>query len=168
MRTSIKQQGFTLLEMMTVVVMVAILATIALPSYEEYARRAAQSEAQAMMLAIGEDLGRYRGKSLTFRGYTLEDGLSDDNKIIYVPKGSSLSNYKYKVELVDGVIRTTSLPNTTQGQQWFMLASPNLSNGVMKKSHYMMLTSAGMRCKTKSTLSINSVNCGTGTANELW
>jgi len=43
-----------------------------------------------------------------------------------------------------------------------------LSNGVMKKSHYMMLTSAGMRCKTKSTLSINSVNCGTGTANELW
>lgn len=168
MRASIKQQGFTLLEMMTVVVMVAILVTIAVPSYEEYARRASQAEAQSIMLSIGEDLGRYRGKSLTFRGYTLEEGLSADNKTIYLPKGSSLSNYKYKIELVDGAVRSTSLPNSTQGQQWFMLATPNLSNQVMKKSSYMLLSSMGMRCKTKSTLTISSVNCGTGTASELW
>lgn len=160
MHTSVYQQGFTLLEMMTVVMMVAILATIALPSYQEYARRAALAESQSMMLAIAEDLGRYRGKNLTYRGYTLEDGLSADNRVIYVPKGSSLSNYKYRVELVDGAVRSAALNNTTRGQQWFMVATPNSSNDILKKGESMLITSAGVRCKTKSTLTTSSANCG--------
>lgn len=164
--TARDQQGFTLLEIMTVVMMIAIIATIALPSYTEYARRGAQAESQALMLAISEDLGRYRGKNLTYRGYTFEDGLSTDNRVFYAPRGSSLTNYKYKIELVDGVDRSVSLSNSTRGQQWFMVATPNLSNSVIKTSHYLMLTSTGLRCKTRSTLTINSVNCGVD--NESW
>lgn len=159
------QQGFTLLEMMTVVMMVAILATIALPSYTEYARKGARAESQALMLAISEDLGRYRGKNLTYRGYTFEDDLSADNRVFYAPRGSSLTNYKYKIELVDGVDRSVSLSNTTRGQQWFMVATPNLSNNIVKTSHYLMLTSTGLRCKTRSALTINSVNCGADSEN---
>ena len=43
-------KGFTLIELMIVVAIVAILAAIALPSYNEYIRRGHQAEARAALL----------------------------------------------------------------------------------------------------------------------
>jgi type IV pilus assembly protein PilE len=45
-------RGFTLIEMMIVVAMVAILAAIALPSYREQIKKSRRSEAQSYLLAI--------------------------------------------------------------------------------------------------------------------
>lgn len=45
-------RGFTLIEVMIVVVVVGILSAIALPSYQQYLRRGARSEAQAHMMNI--------------------------------------------------------------------------------------------------------------------
>ncbi|AGI22820.1 type 4 fimbrial biogenesis protein PilE [Pseudomonas sp. ATCC 13867] len=43
------QTGFTLLEVMIVVVIIGILAAIAYPSYEEYIKRGKRAEGQAML-----------------------------------------------------------------------------------------------------------------------
>jgi type IV pilus assembly protein PilE len=49
---SAKVRGFTLVEMMIVVAVVAILAAIALPSYQSHLRKSKRAEAQAFMMAF--------------------------------------------------------------------------------------------------------------------
>ena len=47
-----KASGFTLIELMITVVIVAILASVAWPSYQSYLQRSRRAEAQSLMLAI--------------------------------------------------------------------------------------------------------------------
>ncbi|MEE9102204.1 MULTISPECIES: type IV pilin protein [Pseudomonas] len=54
-----KQGGFTLLELMIVVVVISILAAIAYPSYKQYVVRANRSEAQQFMLDIASRQQQY-------------------------------------------------------------------------------------------------------------
>ena len=52
------QRGFTLIEVMIVVAIVAILAAIALPSYNEYIRRGHRADARAGLLQAQQWLER--------------------------------------------------------------------------------------------------------------
>jgi len=47
-----KARGFTLIELMITVVIVAILASVAWPSYQSYVQRSRRADAQSLMLAI--------------------------------------------------------------------------------------------------------------------
>lgn len=58
-----KQQGFTLIEMMIVVVIVGILASIALPSYQEHVRRSNRAEGQAFLLDVAARQERYSAQN---------------------------------------------------------------------------------------------------------
>lgn len=53
-----KQRGFTLIELMIVVAVVAILSAIAYPSYAEYIRRGHRSDAKAGLLQAQQWLER--------------------------------------------------------------------------------------------------------------
>lgn len=55
-----KSRGFTLIEVMVVVVVIGILAAIAYPSYEQYIIRANRSAAQQFMLSIANRQEQYR------------------------------------------------------------------------------------------------------------
>ncbi|HYR34468.1 MAG TPA: type IV pilin protein [Burkholderiales bacterium] len=51
--------GFTLIELMITVAVIAILGGIAYPSYQAYIRRAARAEARAVILDIAQKQERY-------------------------------------------------------------------------------------------------------------
>lgn len=67
-----QHRGFTLIELMIAVAIVAILAVVALPSYQEHVRKSRRAEAQAYLMAVA---GRQQQFLVDTRAYgaTLTD-----------------------------------------------------------------------------------------------
>ncbi|WP_399679300.1 type IV pilin protein [Xenophilus sp.] len=102
-----RARGFTLIEVMIVVAVVAILAAIALPSYQEYVRRGHRAEARAGLMQAAQWLervatatGLYLTDATEFPGeltkvngqrYTISYAVGDDGasyKLTATPTGA--------------------------------------------------------------------------------
>lgn len=157
-----KSAGFTLIELMAVVVIVAIFAAIAIPSYETYIGRANKSKAQSEMLKIAERLENYKGKQLSYAGYIPEHQTSTKGEV-NIPY-DSVSNYDYQIKIIDINDSTKALEDSTIGQGWKMIATPNQTRGnALRNSEYLLLDSRGIKCMTKDSLAVTSTNCGANT-----
>ena len=63
------QQGFMLIELLIVVVIAAILATIAYPSYQNYIRQTRLASVRTQMLHNAQQLERYYTQKRTFKDF---------------------------------------------------------------------------------------------------
>lgn len=154
--------GFTLIELMVVVVIVAVFVATAIPSYQIYVARAHKSKAQSEMLLIAERLENYKGKQLSYAGY-IPDHQTSNKGEINIPYNSG-GSYDYKIQLVDINDPTKPLEDSTSGQGWKMIARPNqLKSHALRKSEYLFLDSRGVKCMTPDSLDLTDTDCGNNT-----
>lgn len=169
---SIHHRGFTLVELMVVVVIIAIFAVIAIPSYQFAMARIYRSKAQTEMLKISERLENFKGKQLTYAGYVPENQNSGEKGVINLPYGSSNTDYEYKITLMDinytyastdtakANPATVPLEDSILGQGWKMVAIPNQNkSNALRQSEYLLMNSQGLKCMTQDSLTITSNTC---------
>ena len=73
-----RSRGFTLIELMIVVAIVALLAAIAVPSYARYVEKARRADAKSALLDAAQRLERCYTQNNTYVGCPVGAGLTGD------------------------------------------------------------------------------------------
>ncbi|PIA71868.1 type IV pilin protein [Pseudomonas sediminis] len=88
-----RQQGFTLIEVMIVVLVIGILAAIAYPNYSEYVKRGNRSEGQAFLNDVSARQERYFSQN---NAYITNDA---DVAKLALKNGNKSETSKYELAL---------------------------------------------------------------------
>jgi type IV pilus assembly protein PilE len=120
-------QGFTLIELMVVLVVMAILAAIALPNYQSYLSRAACEDAKATLTGAANAMERYRAQNSSY-------------------VGSNLAASGYNQSPVDGKAQFNIVidPATVTANAYLLTATPVAGSRLANRGT-LSLSSAGVR-----------------------
>ena len=145
--------GFTLIELMITVAIIAIIAAIAVPSYDTYIRRADLSTAQQEMLKIAELLEKHRARNFSYDGFILRDPVLNEGPYAGVDNATK-TMLLLPLDAVNGNQKFT-LTLTVNAQVWSLKAVSQ-----SPRNYSLLMTSAGFKCKTKTAANITASSCG--------
>jgi type IV pilus assembly protein PilA len=126
-RAGLAQAGFTLIELMVVVAIIGVLATIAVPQYQRFRARARQSEARTSLAGLHSAQQAYAATQMTFTSCLTATGfvLEGNNRFYQVgftsanttgnncgPNGGAACNLAFPEGQPTGVACATSVTTT--------------------------------------------------------
>jgi type IV pilus assembly protein PilA len=128
-RSTSKQRGFTIIELMIVVAIVSILAVIALPAYQNYTVRSKVSEAMAQ---LGE------AKVTVSERYATTNIMPTNNQVagLDTPDSYDASDYMKRLEVgntpVDGtIIVTIKIPGSSANDKQLQLVPSTVTGRIV-------------------------------------
>lgn len=127
-----RAKGFTLIELIVVIVIVGILSAIALPAYTNYVVRGKRVDVQARLMQIATSLERYKSQQLSYTGATM--AIVNDGATTYPSSGPA--DYNLALEL---------LPDDASPTGWTLLATPATGSRQVGDGA-LMIDNQGRRC----------------------
>ncbi|RUQ95605.1 type IV pilin protein [Legionella septentrionalis] len=142
------KKGFSLIELLVVLLIIGIITTIAYPSYREYITRARRSDGQAALLNLASRMERHYSEHNTYQTATIGTGKSTD------------------------VLSSNASP-----EGWYVVAitSATESNFTLRATPVRAQATSDTRCQalTLNSLGVKGITAGpggtpTGTAAQCW
>ncbi|TVT81841.1 prepilin-type N-terminal cleavage/methylation domain-containing protein [Acinetobacter colistiniresistens] len=152
-RYMLSRSGFTLIELMITVAIVAIIAAIAIPSYDVYIRRADLATAQQEMLKVAALLEKHRARNFSYDGFVLKGTATNQGAYYAVPTATNTS-LLLPLNASSGD-QKFSLTLTVNSQAWSLQAVSQ-----SPRNYSLLMTSTGFKCKTKTVANMTSSSCG--------
>ena len=118
MTSANRQRGITLIELLTVVTIVGILAAIVIPSYQESVRKAHRADGQAVMLELAQFMERFYTENGRYDQNRAGDALADvlaGSQLLRAPKNGG--DIYYNLSVGDLTQRTFTITATRTGAQ---------------------------------------------------
>ncbi len=145
-----KNAGFTLIEVLIVCAIIAILAAVALPSYQDSVRKTKRAEGKAALLQVMQQQERFYSQNTTYAAFTA--AASAGFKTYSGESGAGKANYQITGAACGGV--------TTLADCVILTATPSTGSHVFvdTQCQTLTLTNLGVRGVTGGA-TMSAIDC---------